>query len=74
MQIEQSRALETALWTALRSLEEQADLYKRMARRSSASSTARRFEKRAADASQHADTIRNTILDLGRSGPEDLAS
>jgi two-component system, chemotaxis family, protein-glutamate methylesterase/glutaminase len=74
MQIEQSRALETALWSALRSLEEQADLYKRIARRSSASSTSRRFEKRAAEASHHADTIRNTILDLGRSGPEDLAS
>jgi two-component system chemotaxis response regulator CheB len=77
MQVEQNRALESALWTALRSLEEQADLYGRMARRSSAS-TGHRFHQRAADASHHADMIRNTILDLGREvpegGSEDLAS
>jgi two-component system chemotaxis response regulator CheB len=66
MQSEQSRVLESALWSALRGLEEQADLFRRVARRSPGSSTARRFEQRAAEASHHADAIKNTILTLGR--------
>jgi two-component system chemotaxis response regulator CheB len=70
MQIEQGRVLESALWRALRGLEEQVDLFERLARRSSASSTAIRFQKRADDASHHANAIRNTILDLGRSAVE----
>jgi two-component system chemotaxis response regulator CheB len=66
MQIEQGRALESALWSALRTLEEQIDLFQRISRRSPKSSTARRFEQRAADASHYADTIRHTIVELGR--------
>jgi two-component system chemotaxis response regulator CheB len=71
MQIEQGRALESALWGALRTLEEQIDLFKRISRRSPESSTSRRFEKRADDAAHYADTIRNTIVELGRSTHDD---
>lgn len=71
MQIEQGRALESALWGALRTLEEQIDLYGRIARRSGPSSTQRRFDQRAADASHYADTIRNTIVELGRTVQDD---
>jgi two-component system chemotaxis response regulator CheB len=68
MQTEQSRALEAALWSALRSLEERGDLFRRMARRSMGKSpdTAARFERKAEDVAAHADAIRRTIAELGR--------
>jgi two-component system chemotaxis response regulator CheB len=69
MQVEQGRALESALWTAVRSLEEQVDLLNRVARRSKGSATVRRFEARAADATRHADVLRETIAGLGRALP-----
>jgi two-component system, chemotaxis family, protein-glutamate methylesterase/glutaminase len=73
MEVEQSRALESALWTAVRTLDEQADLFDRIARRSSSRATIRRLETRAAEATRHADLIRETIADLGRGLPEPQA-
>lgn len=69
MQTEQSRALEAALWSALRSLEERQDLLQRMARRSSGGRTAARFERRVEDVRLHADTLRRTIAELGFGSP-----
>lgn len=67
MQTEQGRALEAALWSALRSLEERQDLFRRMARRSAGSAdTAARFERKVAEVESHADAIRRTIAELGR--------
>jgi two-component system, chemotaxis family, protein-glutamate methylesterase/glutaminase len=69
MQTEQGRALEAALWSALRSLAEREDLFRRMARRASPV-TRTRFERRAAEVSSHAKAIRRTITDLGRAPAE----
>jgi two-component system, chemotaxis family, protein-glutamate methylesterase/glutaminase len=67
MQAEQGVALEVALWSALRNLEERADLFRRLARRSAPSGdVARRFEGKAADVTLHADAVRQTIAELGR--------
>jgi two-component system chemotaxis response regulator CheB len=67
MQAEQAVALEAALWSALRSLEERADLFRRLARRStSGTETCARFERKAAEVSRHADAVRETIASLGR--------
>jgi two-component system chemotaxis response regulator CheB len=67
MQAEQGVALEAALWSALRSLEERADLFRRLARRSARyQGTATRFEHKAADVTHHADAVRHTIAELGR--------
>jgi two-component system chemotaxis response regulator CheB len=56
------KELERALWSALRSLEERADLYRRMARRArTGSSVRRRFEDRAEGAEQHAVAVREAM-------------
>ena len=57
---EQGRALEEALWGALQSLEERADLLRRMARRAEAPS-ARRFQERALAAREHAGVVREAV-------------
>jgi two-component system chemotaxis response regulator CheB len=68
---EQGEALESALWTAIRTLDERADLLRRMARRAgrhggpaSVDSTADRLTVKAQMASDHADEIRGTLLRL----------
>jgi two-component system chemotaxis response regulator CheB len=64
---EQGEALESALWTAIRSLDERADLLRRMARRadrSGSESTVDRLEEKAEIAIGHADEIRGTLLRL----------
>jgi two-component system chemotaxis response regulator CheB len=67
MQTEQGRSLEAALWSALRSLQEREDLFRRLARRSIRSPEAlARFERKAAEVASHADAIRRTIAELGR--------
>ena len=63
--IQQSEALEAALWVALRSLEERAALSRRLAepaRRRGHSITATRFEEQAAEAQQAARLVRDLLL------------
>ncbi len=62
---EQSDALESALWTALRALEEQAALNRQMAERTRQSGHARAsslHEGRARDTEAHAEVIRRVLL------------
>jgi two-component system chemotaxis response regulator CheB len=71
---EHGKALEQALWAALRGLEERADLYRRMARRAQVSgrgSLERRFGLRSESAERHAVAVREAIAKLTASG--DLA-
>jgi two-component system chemotaxis response regulator CheB len=73
---EQGEALESALWTAIRSLDERADLLRRMARRADrhgAEPTVDRLSHKAAVATGHADEIRNTLLRL-RGSEADVAA
>ena len=61
----QSEALETALWSALRALEENADLRRRMARRAAKGNwpqLVRQYEQQAADTEERAAVIRNLLL------------
>jgi two-component system, chemotaxis family, protein-glutamate methylesterase/glutaminase len=70
--IQQSGALEAALWVALRSLEERAALARRLAepaRRRGHSITATRFEKPAAEAEQAARLVRDLLLDRDAFAP-----
>jgi two-component system, chemotaxis family, protein-glutamate methylesterase/glutaminase len=63
--IQQSEALEAALWVALRSLEERAALARRLAepaRRRGHAITATRFEEQAAEAQQAARLVRDLLL------------
>jgi two-component system chemotaxis response regulator CheB len=62
---EQGRSLETTLWSAVRALEERADMHRRLARRASGS---RRelYETRAADAEAHALELRKLLAGSGR--------
>ena len=63
----QAEALEAALWTALRSLEEHAALVRRMAVRAGANQHARSaavFTEQALDAEHHAAVIRNVLDNL----------
>jgi two-component system, chemotaxis family, protein-glutamate methylesterase/glutaminase len=67
MQAEQAVALEAALWSALRSLRERADLFRRLARRAVHSGqTASRFTRKAEEVDRHAEAVRQTIAELGR--------
>jgi two-component system, chemotaxis family, protein-glutamate methylesterase/glutaminase len=74
MVAEHGKALEQALWAALRGLEERSDLYRRMARRAQVSGSAsveRRFHNRSDSAERHATAIRDAIAKLTSSS--DLA-
>jgi two-component system chemotaxis response regulator CheB len=73
---EQGEALESALWTAIRTLEERSDLLRRMARRADrrgAGPTGERLTLKAATAVEHANEIRGTILRL-RGSESDVAA
>jgi two-component system chemotaxis response regulator CheB len=66
--IQQSEALEAALWVALRSLEERGSLARRLAepaRRRGHSITASRFEEQAAEAEQAARLVRELLVNRG---------
>jgi two-component system chemotaxis response regulator CheB len=71
---EQGQALESALWSGLRALEERADLLERMSRRSERSTrSAGHFRTRAQEAREHALALRALLTRLGRDiapGPE----
>jgi two-component system chemotaxis response regulator CheB len=61
----QSEGLEMAMWSALRTLEERGDLFRRLARRSGMSSR-HRFDAKAEEVAHHADLLRQSIVRLGR--------
>lgn len=66
LQAEQVGALEAALWTALRALEENAALSRRMSERMTgrgSPSLARRFEEQAAEMHRKAEMIRDVLLE-----------
>ncbi|MFB2893988.1 chemotaxis protein CheB [Aerosakkonemataceae cyanobacterium BLCC-F50] len=63
--VEQSEALEQALWVALRALKEQSGLSKKLAERAKAQNrpiTAERFAERAQEADARADVIRRVLV------------
>jgi len=69
----QSDSVETALWTALRVLEDRAELLRRLSRRQRQRGneiSARGFEQRAAEVSARAGVLRQAI-DRGEAGSED---
>jgi two-component system chemotaxis response regulator CheB len=73
---EQGEHLEHALWNAIRTLQERADLLRRLARRADrrgSEETVERFRRRALEASGHADEIRGTLLRL-RGAESELAA
>ena len=68
----QDGALETALWTALRTLVENATLARRLARRANGRGfhrAAERFDHRAREADAHAETLRR-VLAQGHTDPQ----
>jgi two-component system chemotaxis response regulator CheB len=62
---EQGRSLETTLWSAVRALEERADMHRRLARRS-AGSRRELYATRALDAEAHARELRKLLGAAGR--------
>jgi two-component system, chemotaxis family, protein-glutamate methylesterase/glutaminase len=62
LEVGQSQALEMALWAALRSLQERADFFRRLARRSQGS----RFAEKARLADEHAQVLRSVVTSIGR--------
>jgi two-component system, chemotaxis family, protein-glutamate methylesterase/glutaminase len=62
---EQGRALEMTLWSAVRALEERADMHRRLARRTS-STRGEVYEARAREAEFHAHTLREMLAIAGR--------
>jgi two-component system chemotaxis response regulator CheB len=73
---EQRHAIETALWEALRALEESASLYRRMAGRATQSShllPARQFEDRATNTEANSKILRDFLLRVNMDdGPDPL--
>jgi two-component system chemotaxis response regulator CheB len=70
MLAEQGTAVEAAMWSALRSLEERSQLLRRIAQRQSGASR-ERFERRAAEAVEHARRIREVLLGQPPLDPSD---
>jgi two-component system chemotaxis response regulator CheB len=63
LDVGQSQSLEMALWAALRSLQERADLFRRMARRAGGNA---RLEGKAVTAERHAGVLRELVTTFGR--------
>jgi two-component system chemotaxis response regulator CheB len=67
LRAEQRQAVETALWSALRALEENISLYKKMAGRArgiNLEESARTFEERAATTQVNSETLRNFLVEV----------
>ena len=67
LRAEQRQAVETALWSALRALEENASLYKKMAvrsRNSKQEQSAKIFDERATTAEVNSQTLRDFLLQV----------
>jgi two-component system, chemotaxis family, protein-glutamate methylesterase/glutaminase len=58
---EQSDIVESALWGAVRALQERADLFKRVARRMAGTASAQKFESNAKESLEQAEAIMNLI-------------
>jgi two-component system chemotaxis response regulator CheB len=72
----QSDALETALWTSLRVLQERAALAQRLSQRlrsRGSAATARRFQRQAAEAEEHAVNLRELLESVGVNAPDPVA-
>jgi two-component system, chemotaxis family, protein-glutamate methylesterase/glutaminase len=70
---EQRDAIEAAMWSGLRALEENASLYRRMAeraRRANQKQSFDQYEGRAAVAEKNSETLRNFLVDFSASGSE----
>jgi two-component system chemotaxis response regulator CheB len=63
LEVSQSQALESSLWAALRSLQERAELFRRLARRTG---DGERLEAKARVADQHARVLRSLVTAFGR--------
>jgi two-component system chemotaxis response regulator CheB len=73
---EQRHAIETALWAALRALEESASLYHRMAERAEGArqrETAETYSDRAVNTRQNVRTLRDFLLQVNKAEGERLA-
>ena len=67
LEISQNENLETALWSAVRALEERAELQRRMARRlqdAGLAALASEYQERSAAAEQRAATIRSVLMQV----------
>jgi two-component system, chemotaxis family, protein-glutamate methylesterase/glutaminase len=74
LRAEQRQAVETALWSALRALEENASLYRRMAERARSAKhkeSANTYEERAANAQTNSETLRNFLVQVSTSEQEE---
>jgi two-component system chemotaxis response regulator CheB len=74
---QQGEALESALWQALRTLEERADLLERMSKRAQRrglGETGERMKRRADRVADHATEIRNTIIRLRNAEADDAVA
>lgn len=74
LQLEQRHRIETALWSALRALEENAALQRRMAARAESSNfneTYKVFEERARAAESNSQTLRDFLVHMNVSEPLD---
>ncbi|MFL5896007.1 MAG: chemotaxis protein CheB [Thermoleophilaceae bacterium] len=69
---EQGRSLETTLWSALRALQERADMQRRLARRARSGAAHRRLETQAAEAERNAARLRELLQTVGRVAPAEL--
>lgn len=69
---EQRNSIEAALWSALRALEENASLYRRMAEKSVSAGVEKRFEERAEDVSANARVLREFLLHVNQESEERL--
>ena len=75
LSVEQQHAIETALWSALRALEESGALYKRLADRAAGhghSQTAEQFQDRAENTQQNARVLREFLVQV-HEGAEEAA-